>query len=306
MTVPPGRRFAASAPQGDQGILGRPGDSLTSAGRAEPRRRVAIAGASGRMGRTLIEAVAASADLVLAAAFDVPGSASVGSDAAAFLGRPSGVVVGADARAALAASEVLIDFTRPRGNARPPRALPRARRCRRHRHDRLRCGAESRDRGPCRAHRDRPGAQHERRRQRRPEAARRRGALARRRLRRRDRRDAPSHEGRRAERHGAAHGRGRRRRPRQVARERRRLRPRRRAPTRQHRLRVAARRRHRRRPHGALRRQPASGSRSRIDRPAAPPTPRAACARRASFCARKSGLFGMDEVLGLGSKTIAA
>ena len=88
---------------------------MTSAGRAAPRRRVAIAGASGRMGQTLIEAVAASADLVLAAAFDVPGSASIGSDATAFLGRPGGVVVGADARTALAASEVLIDFTRPQG-----------------------------------------------------------------------------------------------------------------------------------------------------------------------------------------------
>jgi 4-hydroxy-tetrahydrodipicolinate reductase len=67
------------------------------------------------MGKALIEAVAASADLVLAAAFDVAGSAALGSDASAFLGRPSGVVIGADARAALAASEVLIDFTRPEG-----------------------------------------------------------------------------------------------------------------------------------------------------------------------------------------------
>jgi len=88
---------------------------MTSAGRPARRRRVAIAGASGRMGQTLIEAVAASADFVLAAAFDVPGSASIGSDATAFLGRPGGVVVGTDARAALAASEVLIDFTRPQG-----------------------------------------------------------------------------------------------------------------------------------------------------------------------------------------------
>jgi 4-hydroxy-tetrahydrodipicolinate reductase len=82
------------------------------------RRRVAVAGASGRMGRALIEAIAASPDLVLAAAFDVEGSAAVGSDAAAFLGRPSGVVVSGDARAALAASEVLIDFTRPEGTLR--------------------------------------------------------------------------------------------------------------------------------------------------------------------------------------------
>ena len=80
-----------------------------------PRRRVAIAGASGRMGKALIEAVAASDDLVLAAAFDVAGSPALGSDASAFLGRPSGVLVTADTRAALAASEVLIDFTRPDG-----------------------------------------------------------------------------------------------------------------------------------------------------------------------------------------------
>ncbi len=79
------------------------------------RRRIAIAGASGRMGHALVEAVVASRDLVLAAAFDVPGSPAIGSDAAAFLGRPSGVVVSADARAALRASEVLIDFTRPEG-----------------------------------------------------------------------------------------------------------------------------------------------------------------------------------------------
>ena len=67
------------------------------------------------MGQSLIEALADSRELVLAAAFDVPGSGRIGSDAAAFLGRSSGVLVGADPRAALAASEVLIDFTRPQG-----------------------------------------------------------------------------------------------------------------------------------------------------------------------------------------------
>jgi len=82
---------------------------------AAPRRRVAIAGASGRMGRTLIEAVVDSDDLSLAAAFDVAGSPGIGGDATAFLGRSSGVAIGADPRAALAVSEVLIDFTRPQG-----------------------------------------------------------------------------------------------------------------------------------------------------------------------------------------------
>jgi 4-hydroxy-tetrahydrodipicolinate reductase len=79
------------------------------------RRRVAIAGASGKMGQALIEAVSASADLELAAALDVATSPAIGSDATAFLGRPGGVIVSADARTALAGSEVLIDFTRPEG-----------------------------------------------------------------------------------------------------------------------------------------------------------------------------------------------
>jgi 4-hydroxy-tetrahydrodipicolinate reductase len=82
---------------------------------AGPRRRVAVAGASGRMGQALIEALGASPDLVLAAAFDVAGSPAIGTDATAFLGRSGGVTVGADARAALAASDILIDFTRPDG-----------------------------------------------------------------------------------------------------------------------------------------------------------------------------------------------
>ena len=82
---------------------------------SEGKRRVAIAGASGRMGRMLIEAVTASSDLVLGGALDIAGSVSLGDDATAFLGRSSGVVIGDDVRAALAGNDVLIDFTRPEG-----------------------------------------------------------------------------------------------------------------------------------------------------------------------------------------------
>ena len=82
---------------------------------SEGKRRVAIAGASGRMGRMLIEAVTASSDLVLGGALDLAGSVSLGDDATAFLGRSSGVVIGDDVRAALAGNDVLIDFTRPEG-----------------------------------------------------------------------------------------------------------------------------------------------------------------------------------------------
>lgn len=75
--------------------------------------KIAIAGASGRMGRMLIEAVLAAPDMQLAAAFDRSDSPLLGTDAAAFMGQASGVPISADVAAGLAGCEVLIDFTRP-------------------------------------------------------------------------------------------------------------------------------------------------------------------------------------------------
>ena len=77
--------------------------------------RVAVAGASGRMGRMLIEALRASDDCVLAGALDVPSSPAIGSDATAFLGVASGVPITADLHVGLQNADVLIDFTRPEG-----------------------------------------------------------------------------------------------------------------------------------------------------------------------------------------------
>jgi 4-hydroxy-tetrahydrodipicolinate reductase len=77
--------------------------------------KIAVAGASGRMGRMLIEAIAADADATLAGALDIPGAPSLGSDAAAFLGQPAGVLIEADLARGLADAEFLIDFTRPEG-----------------------------------------------------------------------------------------------------------------------------------------------------------------------------------------------
>ena len=77
--------------------------------------RIAVAGASGRMGRMLVEAVLQSNDCTLAAALDRPASAALGQDAGAFLGRSSGVAISADVRTALKQADVLIDFTRPEG-----------------------------------------------------------------------------------------------------------------------------------------------------------------------------------------------
>ena len=75
--------------------------------------RVAIAGATGRMGQMLIEAVGAADDCVLAGALDRAGSPALGQDAGAFAGRATGVRVTADLDAGLAQAQVLIDFTRP-------------------------------------------------------------------------------------------------------------------------------------------------------------------------------------------------
>jgi 4-hydroxy-tetrahydrodipicolinate reductase len=77
---------------------------------------IAIAGASGRMGRMLIETVMSSSDLQLVGAIDLPSSPFIGNDATGFLGKASGVTVQADASAALENADVLIDFTRPEGS----------------------------------------------------------------------------------------------------------------------------------------------------------------------------------------------
>lgn len=76
--------------------------------------RIAIAGADGRMGRMLIEAVLNSSDMILAAALTQPNSDSIGKDAGAFLGKDTNVII-SDDLAQLAAADCLIDFTRPAG-----------------------------------------------------------------------------------------------------------------------------------------------------------------------------------------------
>ena len=73
-----------------------------------PPLRIAVAGACGRMGRMLIEAVLAAPDCRLGGALDVPGSPMLGQDA-------GGVCVTDDLRRGLADADVLIDFTRPEG-----------------------------------------------------------------------------------------------------------------------------------------------------------------------------------------------
>ena len=87
----------------------------TSTPSAGVRQRVAVAGASGRMGRMLVEAILNSDDCQLAAALDVAGSPAIGTDPSAFLGQPSGLKIESDLRSALSKADCLIDFTRPEG-----------------------------------------------------------------------------------------------------------------------------------------------------------------------------------------------
>lgn len=77
--------------------------------------RIAVAGASGRMGQMLIDAIRAADDAALTGALDQASSPSIGKDAGALSGQPLGTLVTADLRAGLANSQVLIDFTRPEG-----------------------------------------------------------------------------------------------------------------------------------------------------------------------------------------------
>ncbi|QDL36034.1 4-hydroxy-tetrahydrodipicolinate reductase [Rhodoferax sediminis] len=84
-------------------------------GTAAAPHRIAVAGASGRMGHMLIEAIRAADDCQLAGALDMGQSPAIGLDAAAFLGHASGVPITFDVRAGLQNAQVLIDFTRPEG-----------------------------------------------------------------------------------------------------------------------------------------------------------------------------------------------
>lgn len=76
---------------------------------------IAIAGASGRMGQMLIEAVRAADDCRLGGALDIAGSPALGLDAGAYAGQTTGVAITADLRQGLQGCDVLIDFTRPEG-----------------------------------------------------------------------------------------------------------------------------------------------------------------------------------------------
>ena len=76
--------------------------------------RLAVTGAAGRMGRTLVQAIHEADDLTLGAALERPGSSLVGSDAGELAGVGRLAVTVADDLAAVADDfDVVIDFTVP-------------------------------------------------------------------------------------------------------------------------------------------------------------------------------------------------
>ena len=76
---------------------------------------IAVAGSSGRMGRALLEAVERAPDMRLTAALERTGSPYLEKDAGTLIGTPCDVAITDDVDAALGGSDVLIDFTRPEG-----------------------------------------------------------------------------------------------------------------------------------------------------------------------------------------------
>lgn len=81
---------------------------------ASAQMRLVVAGAAGRMGVSVIRAVAEAQGVVLAGALDAPGGPAIGRDAGelAGVGR-NGVLVTHDASAALEGASGVIDFTIP-------------------------------------------------------------------------------------------------------------------------------------------------------------------------------------------------
>ncbi len=89
--------------------------------------KITVVGASGRMGRMLIESILKDGAATLVAAIDQPGTAVLGKEAGELVGMSCDVLVSSDVEAGIAMADCLIDFTRPEGT------LAHLEICRRHR-----------------------------------------------------------------------------------------------------------------------------------------------------------------------------
>src|SRR6185437_6414334 len=76
--------------------------------------KIVVAGASGRMGRTLVREIAQGHGVTLTGALEAEGHPDLGMDAGALAGlQPNGVKLTADPLPLIAAADAVIDFTRP-------------------------------------------------------------------------------------------------------------------------------------------------------------------------------------------------
>jgi 4-hydroxy-tetrahydrodipicolinate reductase len=77
--------------------------------------RVVVAGAAGRMGKTVTRMIADATGCVLSGALEVPGKPSLGTDAGTLAGsQPLGVALTDDPLPLIASAEAVIDFTNPK------------------------------------------------------------------------------------------------------------------------------------------------------------------------------------------------
>jgi 4-hydroxy-tetrahydrodipicolinate reductase len=77
--------------------------------------RLIVAGAGGRMGRTLVKAIAETKGLALAGALDDARSPLIGQDAGVLAGLPAnGIALVADTKPLLAKADAIVDFTAPK------------------------------------------------------------------------------------------------------------------------------------------------------------------------------------------------
>lgn len=77
--------------------------------------KFAVAGATGKMGRMLIETILNDPNAELTGALEHASSSQIGVDAGAFLGKQTKVQITSDLAQGLSGAEYLIDFTRPEG-----------------------------------------------------------------------------------------------------------------------------------------------------------------------------------------------
>ena len=88
--------------------------------------KFAVAGATGKMGKMLIDTILRSPNAQLTGALEHPSCTLLGTDAGAFLGQQTNVLITDDLVKGLAGAEYLIDFTRPEGTLLHVEAAKRA------------------------------------------------------------------------------------------------------------------------------------------------------------------------------------